>query len=185
MDSRENLNIKGKHMLNNMFFVLVVSEILNLSLNKTIDTIKNSKPLSHRMEYIGTFNDVLYYDNSIATIPIATIDCIEALENVNTLICGGMDRGVSQKELIDFLKTTNVKNIICMPGTGFIIYESLKNLKNTFKAKDMEEAVDIAKVVTEKNTICLLSPAASSYNEFKNFEEKGNIYKKLVTGNII
>ncbi len=185
MDSREPLKIKGKYMLNNMFFVLAISEIFNLNIDKTIATIKASKPLSHRMEYIGTFDGVLYYDNSIATIPIATIDCIEALENVNTLICGGMDRGVSQKELIDFLRKTNVENIICMPETGYIIYESLKDLKNVFKVKTIEEAVNIAKVVTEKNTICLLSPTASSYNDFKSFEEKGNIYRKLVAGDII
>ena len=96
-----------------------------------------------------------------------------------------MDRGVSQKELIDFLKKSDVKNIICMPETGFVIYDELKKIKNVFKVKNMEEAVKIAKKVTEKNTICLLSPAASSYNEFKNFEEKGDIFKKLTLGNII
>ena len=168
-----------------MFFILAVSEILNLDISKTISSIKNSKPLKHRMEYIGTVDDIIFYDNSIATIPIATIDCIEALENVNTLICGGMDRGVSQNELIDFLKKSNVKNIICMPETGFIIYDELKNIKKVFKVKNMEEAVKIAKRITEKNMICLLSPAASSYNEFKNFEEKGDIFKKLALGNII
>lgn len=172
-------------MLNNMFFILAVSEFLNLDIFKTIITIKNSKPLKHRMEYVGTADNIIFYDNSIATIPIATIDCIEALKNVNTLICGGMDRGVSQKELIDFLKKSNVKNIICMPETGFVIYDELKKIKNVFKVKNMEEAVKIAKKVTEKNTICLLSPAASSYNEFKNFEEKGDIFKKLALGNII
>ena len=89
-------------MLNNMFFILAVSEFLNLDISKSIITIKNSKTLKHRMEYVGTADNIIFYDNSIATIPIATIDCIEALKNVNTLICGGMDRGVSQKELIDF-----------------------------------------------------------------------------------
>ncbi len=172
-------------MLNNMFFILAVSEILKLDISKTISAIKNSKPLKHRMEYIGMADDILFYDNSIATIPIATIDCIEALKNVNTLICGGMDRGVSQKELIDFLKSSSVKNIICMPETGFVIYKELENIKNVFKAKNMEEAVKIAKKVTKKNTICLLSPAASSYNEFKNFEEKGDMFKNLAIGNII
>ena len=180
MDSREKLNVKGKHMLNNMMFILATSEVLGLDIEKTINTIKNSKPLEHRMEYVGTFDDIIFYDDSIATIPIATIDCIETLENVNTLICGGMDRGVSQKELIDFLEKSNVKNIICMPETGFIIYETLKDKKNVIKAKTMEEAVKISKDVTEKNKICLLSPAASSYNDFKNFEEKGNLFKKLV-----
>lgn len=179
MDSRETLNVKGRYMLNNMMFILAVSEVLNLDINKTVNTIKNSKTLEHRMEYVGTFNDIIFYDNSIATIPVATIDCIETLKNVNTLICGGMDRGVSQKELIKFLESSEVENIICMPETGFIIYDALKDIKNVIKVQTMEEAVEISKKITKKNTICLLSPAASSYNDFKNFEEKGNLFKKL------
>ena len=91
-------------MLNNMMFVLAVSDILNLDISKTINTIKNAKPLKHRMEFIGNFGGIDFYDNSIATIPVATIDCIETLKNVDTLICGGMDRGIKQDELIDFLK---------------------------------------------------------------------------------
>ena len=167
-------------MLNNMMFILGIAVILGLDIKKTIETIKNSKPLEHRMEYVGNFDDIIYYDNSIATIPIATIDCIEALQKVNTLICGGMDRGVSQKELIDFLLNSSVENIICMPETGNIIYEGLKNNKNAIKVENLKKAVCVAKKVTKKGEICLLSPAASSYNEFKNFEEKGNLFKKLI-----
>lgn len=180
MNSNEELKVKGKFMLNNMLFILAVSEILNLNISKTVDTLKNSEPLEHRMEYAGTYDDVIYYDNSIATIPIATIDCIKTLEKVNTLICGGMDRGVPQDELANFLKSSNVENVVCMPETGLYIYEKLKDIKNVFKVKTMEEAVQISKKVTKKNMICLLSPAASSYNDFKNFEEKGNLFKKLI-----
>ena len=130
------------------------------------------------------YNEIEFYNDSIATIPIATINCINTLKDVNTLICGGMDRGVDQKELIDFLNSSNVENIICMPETGNIIYSSLNNSKNKFKVDTLEEAVKIAKIETKKNKICLLSPAASSYNYFKNFEEKGKMYKELVKSNI-
>ena len=92
---------------------------------------------------------------------------------------GGMDRGVSQEELIDFLKTDSLRNVICMPETGNIIFEALKDVKNCYKVDTIEDAVKIAKRVTEKEKACVLSPAASSYNSFKNFEEKGKIYKDL------
>ena len=104
MNSKEEMEIKGKSMLNNMMFVLAVSDILKLDISKTIETIKKTKPLKHRMEFIGKFNGIMFYDNSIATIPVATIDCIETLKNVDTLICGGMDRGIKQDELIEFLR---------------------------------------------------------------------------------
>ena len=67
-----------------------------------------------------------------------------------------------------------------MPETGYYIYKELKDYKRAFKSETLEEAVKIAKDVTLENKICLLSPAASSYNSFKNFEEKGNLFQKLV-----
>ena len=67
-----------------------------------------------------------------------------------------------------------------MPETGYYIYKELKDYKRAFKSETLEEAIEIAKNYTSKGKICLLSPAASSYNSFKNFEEKGDLFKKLV-----
>lgn len=172
-------NLQGEHNLNNIAFVISVASILNLNLKKAQDTINNFKPLEHRLEYVGKYNDIEYYNDSIATIPEATINGIETLKNVNTVIIGGKDRGVDLLGLIDYLKTSNVENIICLPKTGHDMAKQLKN-KKTYIVNNLEEAVNIAKKVTQKNTICLLSPAASSYGYFKNFEERGNLYKSLV-----
>ncbi len=170
--------LKGNHNLNDIMFVLAVSNILNLDLEKTINAINEFNPLEHRLEYVGKFDGVYYYNDSIATIPEATIESIKALDNVNTLIVGGNDRGVNQENLIKFLKESKIENIICLPKTGEYIYEGLnKTNKKVVKAENMEEAVKRAKELTKKNTICLLSPAASSYGYFKNFKERGNMFK--------
>lgn len=184
MSSNEPRKIKGMHTLNNMMFILGVSEILNLDLAKTIESIKNVEPLEHRMEYVGKFQGIDFYNDAIATIPEATINCINTLEEVDTLICGGMDRGIEYSNFIEFLKTSKINNIICMPETGRKIYEGLKEFKRTYQVETIEEAVKISKEVTKKGKICLLSPAASSYNYFKNFEEKGKLFKKCVESNI-
>lgn len=173
--------LKGNHNLNDIMFVLAVSNILELDLNQTIKTINEFNPLEHRLEYVGTYANVDYYNDSIATIPEATMESIKALENVNTLIVGGNDRGVNQEELIKFLKESKIENIVCLPKTGEYIYDGLKDTnKKIEKVKDMKEAVSIAKKLTKKNTICLLSPAASSYGYFKNFKERGNLFKEYV-----
>lgn len=78
--------LKGNHNLNNIMFVLAVSNILKLDINKTVEVINEFKPLEHRLEYVGTFNNIQYYNDSIATIPEATIESIKALKNINTLI---------------------------------------------------------------------------------------------------
>lgn len=181
MNADEPRKIKGNHTLNNMMFILAASQILGLDLEKTVQTIKNTEPLEHRMEYVGKFDGIYFYNDAIATIPVATINCIETIGNVNTLICGGMDRGVPQNDLIEFLKKSEVKNIICMPETGNKVYDGLKKFKSCYKTETVEEAVKISKKVTKKEKSVVLSPAASSYNNFKNFEEKGKLYKKCVS----
>lgn len=175
------LHLLGEHNLRNIMVVLTISEIMHLDLNKTIEAIKNFKPLEHRIELVGTYNDIIYYNDSIATIPNATISAIKALKDVDTLIFGGMDRGIDYQPLIDFLDTGIVRNLICMPTTGYKIGKEIKNLNVLkYNVETLEEAVSKAREITSKNKICLLSPAAASYEYFKNFEEKGRAYKNLV-----
>lgn len=175
-------NLLGDYNLNNIMYVLLVSEILKLDLNKTIESIKNFETLPHRLEFVGKINGVSYYDNSIATIPDATIEAVKALKEVDTLIIGGMDRGIDYSKLINFLNEGFVENIICMPTTGHDIALKLNNQK-TFNVETLDEAVKIAKEVTKDGGICLLSPAAASYGFFKNFEERGDMFQKLVKEN--
>lgn len=177
----EKRNLFGDYNLNNIMFVLGVSEILKLDINKTIQTIRNFKTLEHRLEFVGKYDDVLYYDNSIATVPAAVIEAVKALENVDTLIIGGMDRGIDYSEFVDFLNSSSIENIVCMPKTGHDIAKRLNNGK-AYVVNDLAEAVEVSKRVTKKGKSCLLAPAAASYGFFKNFEEKGDLYKKLVRG---
>lgn len=169
--------ILGKHNLENIMFALVISEILNLDINKTVNIINNFKPLEHRMEYVGIFNGIKFYNDAIATIPEATINAIEALKCVETLIFGGFDRKIDYTKFIEYLNNSNIKNFICMPDTGYEIGKKLKG--NVYFIEELSDAVSKAFDVT-KTGICLLSPAASSYNKFKNFEQKGTLFKEYI-----
>ena len=180
-DTNQERKLLGKHNENNIMFVLAVSEILKLDLQKTVETINKCDSLPHRMELVGRYNDIIFYNDSIATIPEATINTIEALKNVNTLILGGMDRGVHLEGLIKYLNKSNIENLICMPKTGYYIGNNITNKNiNVIYVESMKEAVENAKKVTKKDTICVLSPAAASYGFYKNFKEKGEEYKRLV-----
>ena len=173
----------GDHNLINVMFALTISNILKLDNSKSIEAINNFNPLEHRLEFVGTINDITYYNDSIATIPEATINGIESLKKVNTLIFGGMDRGIDYSNFINYLETCYVENLVCMPTTGHKIANELIKVncnKNIYLVDSLEQAVKKAKAVTKKDMICLMSPAAASYEYFKNFEEKGKAYKKLV-----
>lgn len=181
-NTQDKRKLLGIHNLSNIMFALAVSEILNLNISKTIKTINDFEPLPHRLEKVGRYNNIIFYNDAIATIPEATINSIEALGEVNTLIIGGMDRGVNFDNFIEYLNKGKIKNLICMPTTGHQIGRKIYNKNvNVYMVDNMEEAVKVAKDKTCKDTICLLSPAAASYGFFTNFKEKGEIYKKLVT----
>lgn len=177
----ENRNILGEHNFNNIMFAITVAKIMNLDLKKAQESIYKFEPLPHRMEFVGEFDGVKYYNDSIATVPASTINGVETLKNVNTLIIGGKDRGIDYTEFADFLGNTSIENLICLPDTGWEIAKMVVNDgMEKFIVEDMKMAVNIAKKVTKKGSICLLSPAASSYGFFKNFKERGDLFKKFV-----
>ena len=183
-DITSKRNLIGDCNLENIMFALAVAEIYYLPLDIVIDTINNFKPLAHRLELVGTYNGITYYDDAIATIPEACINAIKSLKIVDTLILGGMDRNIDYSVLIDYLKSSSVSNIICMPETGYKIADGLiTNNKKVYKCETLEEAVKVAKLETKKGYICLLSPAAASYHKYKNYIEKGNRYQELVKNN--
>ncbi len=180
-DTKDKRYLLGEHNLRNIMFVLTIAHLLKLDMDKVRKTINTFKGLEHRLEYVGTYHDVIYYNDAIATIPDATINAIKTLKEVDTLIFGGMDRGINYEELIAFLNTGVVRNLICMPTTGYKIAKAITNDKvNVYCIELLADAVTKAKMITKPKKICLLSPAASSYEYFKNFEEKGNAFKKMV-----
>lgn len=183
-DINTHMNLKGMHNINNIMFLIAVCDILNLNIDTALKTIKEFKPLEHRMEFVATVDQVDFYNDSIATIPESTINAINSIPNVNTLIVGGKDRGVNLEGLIKFLNNSDIENIICLPKTGEFIKKGLENSnKNVQFTEKLDEAVSVAKKITKKGTACLLSPAASSYGYFKNFEERGRLFKKYVISN--
>ncbi len=178
----EERKLIGDHNTINIMLCLACGLLLNLDLAQMKLAINTFTPLEHRLEKVGTYNDITYYNDAIATIPYATISGIEALKKVNTLIFGGLDRHINYDEFITYLNNCSIENLICMPSTGHKIGKQIKN-KKVYFVETLEEAVKLAKQVTKKNTICLMSPAAASYEYFKNFEEKGKKYKELVKEN--
>ncbi len=169
----------GEHNTTNIVFSLIIASLMNLDIEKAIHSVSTFKPLDYRIQYVGNYNDIIFYVDTLATIPEATIKSIDALGEVDTLIFGGMDRGIDYKILIDYLNNSRINNLICMPSTGNKIGKEITN-KNIYYISQLEEAVKKAKEITAKNKICLLSPAAPSYEYFKNYAEKAEAFIEYV-----
>ena len=176
--------LKGKHNLLNVCAALLAIIFSNPDTDKSKlkEAVYSFQSLPHRLEYVATIEDVSYYNDSISTIPQATIAALEAIENVNTLILGGMDRGIDYSPLKNVFTNSEVENFIFTGKAGermMQLCDKPEN-KNFFFSNNYKEIVAIAKRVCRKGQNCLLSPAASSYDTFKNFEERGNRFKELV-----
>ncbi len=169
--------LKGKHNLYNIAIALAAAAENGCELEKAVEVVTSFNGLCHRMEHVRTVNGVEYINDSISTIPNATISAVKTF-NADTVIIGGMDRGISYDVLIDFLNKGNVDNIICLPDSGYRIADMLNSKLNVFRVKDMEEAVKKASEAAKH--CCVLSPAAASYGFYKNFEERGKHFKELV-----
>ncbi len=169
--------LEGKHNLYNIGIALCAALHQGCDFDKAVEAVGNFNGLEHRMEYVKTVNSVRYINDSISTIPLATINAVKTF-NADTVIIGGMDRGINYDILVDFLNSGNAENIICLPDSGYRIADMLNTKANIYRVKDMEEAV--AKAFGVAKHCCVLSPAAASYGFYKNFEERGRHFKELV-----
>lgn len=169
----------GEHNKKNIMAARLAVKQFGVNEEDIKRTVKDFSGLAHRLEFVGEFDGVKYYNDSISTIPEATINAINSIKDVNTVIIGGMDRGIHYDDFAVYLGNSNVENIILAYDTGKRIYEKMEN-DRAILVKDLEEAVEVAKKVTKKGMACLLSPAAASYGFFKNFEERGDKFKELV-----
>lgn len=176
-------HLKGEHNRQDIAYALTVARIFGVGDDAVREAIKNFGGIEHRMEYVGVINDITWYNDSIATIPTAVMGAVKALGNVDTLLFGGLDRGIDYSDFIEYLSECDVKNLVGLPETGHKIIDILKEKgvdKNFVCARDMEDAVKKCAEITEKGKSCLFSPAAASYNYYKNFEEKGRHYKAVI-----
>lgn len=176
--------LKGEHNQMNILSAILASQVFGAKKEEAETTAKNFQPLAHRLEYVGEKNGVTYYNDSISTIPQATLEALKALKKVQTLILGGMDRGIDYSPIVEQIGEFEVKNIAFVGQAGRRIYKEMKEKANNYNcllSDDYKEIVSWCKANTQKEKICLLSPAASSYDMFTNFEHRGEVFKQLIS----
>ena len=167
----------GQHNLYDICDAVTACKILGVSEDEALRAVESFVPLPHRLSFVGEYNGVKFYDDSIATAQEATINAIKSLPDTDTVILGGMDRGLDYHPLIEFIRHSDVRNVILLPATAdnmITIFNEAYYSQTIVKVSDMAEAVTKAYELTEKGKTCLLSPAAASYGFYKNFEERGD-----------
>lgn len=136
-------------------------------------------PLAHRLEFVAEAKGIRWYDDSISTACATAVEALKSIPNPGTILIGGMDRGIDYSPLTDYLKESDV-NVICMEASGKRIFDMFEPNERIFYVPHLEDAVNLAAEITPCGKSCVMSPASASYGIFKNFEERGDVFKSLV-----
>lgn len=176
----------GKHNRENICAAVMAAVLAEVKREAIIAVLKRFGGLAHRLEYIGERYGITFYNDSLATIPDATIEALETFNGkVETLIAGGHDRGLEYTALGEYLAKSTVKNLVLFAPSGTRIWQAVvtaggKDRIKKYDVTSMKQAVLIASEETDADKICLLSPAAASFGIFKDYKDRGDQFKKEV-----
>lgn len=178
--SVEDFAVKGKHNQYNTMAAGLSAVVMDIRKERIRDAVQTFESLEHRMETVATIKGVEFINDSKATNTNSTWFALESMTKPTILILGGVDKGNDYSFLKDLVKE-KVKAIVCMGIDNRKIHEAFGNdvglMVNTNNAKD---AVQAAFHFANKGDVVLLSPACASFDLFKNYEDRGNQFKKAV-----
>lgn len=187
--SLKNVKDKRRFVISDMMAAACSLMLYGISPDIIRTTLEENRLLNHRVEYIGNIGDIEFYDDSKATNPAATINALRSLsendrKNRDTvIILGGKDKGFNYECMIEPVKDY-VKACVLMGETKDVLRDTLSGHIELIIAVDMKDAVkksfdyltkDIKRTVSGA---VLLSPASSSFDMFRDYNERGDIFKK-------
>ncbi len=177
----DDLQIIGRHNYENAMCAIALAYYGGVSLETVRAALPEFKAVEHRIEFTAQKKGVKYYNDSKGTNPDASIQAVRAMTSPTILIGGGYDKGSTYEEWIASFGTT-VKELLLMGQTAHKIADACDKagFKNYCFVSDMEDAVRHAAAIADPGDAVLLSPCCASWGMFKDYEERGRIFKDIV-----
>ena len=174
------LNIIGRHNHENVMTAVAIAIHLGVPMDMIREACREFKAVEHRIEYVRERFGVTYYNDSKGTNPDAAIQAIKAMPGPTLLIAGGYDKHSEYDEWIENFDG-KVRYLVLIGQTRDKIAECAKKhgITDIMYAEDMQ-AVQVCASYANAGDYVLLSPACASWGMFKNFEERGRIFKECV-----
>jgi len=172
--------LKGAHNLENVLAAVCAGALMGCAPEKIRQAVRDFKAVEHRLEYVATIRGVDYYNDSKATNVDATIKALESFPANIHLILGGKDKGSDYSVLNDLLRQ-RVKRVYTIGAAAGKIESQIKNVE-VVHAETLENAVRKANAAAEAGDVVLLAPACASFDQFKNYEQRGQVFKEVVRG---
>lgn len=176
-----DIMIKGAHNLENAMAAVALSLVMGVSVEKIAETLQTFSGVEHRLEPVRTVDGVLYINDSKGTNPDSTAKALESYDRPLVLIAGGKGKGVSFLPLAELIKQ-KVKAVVLVGMAKYELKEALDTVgfSNYVLVDDFAETVAQAQKMASVGDIVLLSPACTSWDMFSSYEERGELFKKLV-----
>lgn len=177
----EELKLLGLHNYENIMAACAVAVCAGVPLEKIRQIAKEFAGVEHRIEYVATIDDVEYYNDSKGTNTDASIRAVLAMKRPIVLIAGGYDKGVS---FMDWVKLfpNRVKELVLIGVTAEQIEREARAVGFTAisRCETFEQAISLCHSKAEKGDCVLLSPACASWDMFDSYEQRGDLFKKIV-----
>jgi len=174
----QDIALLGPHNLENVLASIGVSAILEIELETVRKTLREFRGVEHRLEEITSINEIRFINDSKATNVDSVIVALKSFDAPIILIAGGRGKGCDYSRL-NHLLSSKVKALVLLGEAKDEIARQV-DFKNIFKVKNLHEAVELSFNLANPKEIVLLSPACASYDMFKNFEERGRVFKEEI-----
>jgi UDP-N-acetylmuramoylalanine--D-glutamate ligase len=172
--------LKGAHNLENVLAAVCAGRLMGCAPEKIREAVRDFKAVEHRLEFVATIRGVDYYNDSKATNVDATIKALESFPANIHLILGGKDKGSDYTVLNDLLRQ-RVKRVYTIGAAAAKIESQIKGAE-IVHAETLENAIRKAHAVAQPGDVVLLAPACASFDQFKNYEQRGQVFKEIVRG---
>jgi UDP-N-acetylmuramoylalanine--D-glutamate ligase len=172
--------LKGAHNLENVLAAVCAGALMGCAPEKIRQAVRDFKAVEHRLEFVATIRGVDYYNDSKATNVDAAIKAVESFPGNIHLILGGKDKGSDYSVLNELLRQ-RVKRVYTIGAAAGKIESQIKGAQ-VVHAETLENAVRKANALAEPGDVVLLAPACASFDQFKNYEQRGQVFKEIVGG---
>jgi UDP-N-acetylmuramoylalanine--D-glutamate ligase len=176
---KPKINILGSHNIENILAATAAAYVAGVNPKDIEKVISKYKGVEHRIEFVKSIDAVDYYNDSKSTNIDSTRVALRSFNKNILIIMGGRDKGFSYVSLKKLVKN-KVKAIFLIGEASDKIKKDLNGITTFYSCANMENAVNKAHKVSIPGDTVLLSPACASFDQFKNFEERGNVFKRLV-----
>jgi UDP-N-acetylmuramoylalanine--D-glutamate ligase len=178
--STDQIRLKGAHNYQNAMAAVLAAQLAGISDETIINILTSFQGVEHRLEYVGTIKGIDFINDSKATTIESLAVALQSFEQPLILIAGGKDKG-SDYTRLNKLLIDNVKQVVLIGAAREKISKAWKDIVPLESANSLDEAVQAALNHAQSGETVLLSPACSSFDMFRDYEERGRIFKEIVT----